>query len=326
MSKNRYYYYEQETRAFVEVEPHRAVRLVHAAAVVIVALVVAAGLTYGMDARWIGTPEEAKLRAENEALHEQMTDVEKRIRALSGRLDGLAEHDQSLYRTLLGAEPIPEDVRRVGVGGADPYAGFRRFGGTTASLLRKTAAAIDQLEREASLQRASYRELSVLAERRQAELAQLPALLPTEGPVVSGYGLRRHPVLRVKKMHAGIDVLVPEGSAIIAPGDGVVKRVGRSPSFGRFLEIEHAELGYTTRYAHLSSVPEYIRKGRAVKRGERIASSGSTGRSTGPHLHYEVRDAEGRAVNPVYFFAPSMTPEAYRALLEQAEASGASLD
>lgn len=326
MSKNKYYYYDQESCSFVEVEPGRETFYAQGAAVMILALVLAGLLAWGMDVQWIGTPEEVALKAENEALQEQVADVNDRMEAFSKKLEELSSTDQELYRTLLRAEPISEDVRQVGVGGTDPYEELERFTAPTATLLRETSQKIDEVERRVSLQAASFRQLSEMAGEHREELAQLPALLPADGRVISGYGMRRHPILGVKKMHAGIDVLVDVNSPVVAPGDGVVKRIGRSPGYGRFVEIEHPEAGYMTRYAHLNEVKSHLRKGYEVERGEEIALSGNSGRSTGPHLHYEVHDAEGRSLNPVHFFAPSMTPEQYQKLLSEVKDSGAALD
>ena len=326
MAKNKYYYYDQESCSFKEVEPQRLQRYVQAGATLALSLFIAALLAWAMDAQWIGTPEEVALKAENKALQEQVADVDTRVQRFSKKLDNLASTDRQLYRKLLQADPISEDVRRVGIGGTDPYEEFDRFDGRTARLMRETEQTLDRLERQMRLQDASYRQLTRMAEQHQTELAHLPAILPANGPIVSGFGLRDHPILKVKKMHAGIDVLVEKGSPIIAPGKGVVRRVGFSPSYGNVVEIEHEETGYTTRYAHLSRVPDHIQPGYEVERGETFAFSGNTGRSTGPHLHYEVRDAKDRAINPIYFFAPSMTPEQYRKLLHKAEQPGAAFD
>lgn len=326
MAQNRYYYYDHENCSFVEAEPRRAFAYGQVAALLVAALLLAGALAWMMDAQWIGTPQEIALRAENEALQQQIARAGERMERFSVKLDRLSETDQELYRKLLQAEPISEDVRQVGVGGADAYEKFDGFSGSTSKLLRATAQKLDELERRMNLQSASFQKLNVLARGREAELAQLPAILPANGPVVSGYGLRRHPVLRVQKMHEGLDLLVHVGTPVVAPGDGVVERTGYAPGYGRFIEIKHPATGYSTFYGHLSEILEHIEEGQEVKRGEKIALSGNTGRSTGPHLHYEVRDAEDRTVNPVYFLAPSMTPKQYRKLLAEAERAGTSLD
>lgn len=325
MANNRYYYYDPESCAFVEVKPKRTKLYVIGALSLVVTLVLAAGLTWGVD-QFLGTPEEIALQTENEALQEQFELAQQRLEALAGQLDQLSEADQEIYRTLLQANQISEDVRQAGVGGADAYEAFDAFSPDAAEVLRRTAEKLDQLELQISLQNESYRELAELAEAREASLKELPTIMPVNGPLVSSYGIRNHPIDKVPKMHPGVDFLVNVGTPVHVTADGVVKRTGRDRGYGRFVEIAHPASGYTTLYGHLSSIPRHIRKGRKVKRGEQIALSGNTGRSTGPHLHYEVRKLEGGTLNPIYFFAPSMTPDAYKELLEEADRATVSLD
>ena len=314
------YYFDPETCSFVEVETSYKQYLGPAALVLVLALVLAGGITWVMDTYWIGTPEEVALKSENEALQEQLTRVSERMGVLSQELDKLAETDRELYRTLLQADPISEDVRQVGIGGSDPYEAYDRFDGVTSSLLRTTAKTLDRLERQMNLQSTSYRELTKQAEQREVYLEELPALIPADGPIVSGYGKRYHPILKVRKMHGGLDILVRPGTPVVAPADGIVRRAGRSPTYGKYVDLRHPESGYMTRYAHLSEFAPGIRRGRRVGRGDTIAYSGNSGRSTGPHLHYEVRDLQTkRTLNPVYFFAPDMTPTRYEDLLAKTE-------
>lgn len=314
------YYFDPETCSFVEVETSYQWYLWRGAFVFVLALVLAAGITWVMDAYWIGTPEELALRSENQALQEQLARVRGKMDTFSSELDRLAETDRELYRTLLQAEPISEDVRQVGVGGADPYESYDRFDVETASLLRETAETLDQLERQMNLQNSSYRDLTKQAAQREVYLEELPALIPADGPIVSGYGKRYHPILKVRKMHAGIDVLVRPGSPVVAPADGIVRRAGRSPTYGRYVDLRHPGAGYMTRFAHLSEFAPGIGRGRRVERGDTIAYSGNSGRSTGPHLHYEVRDLQTkRTLNPIYFFAPDMTPTRYERLLAKTD-------
>jgi murein DD-endopeptidase MepM/ murein hydrolase activator NlpD len=138
--------------------------------------------------------------------------------------------------------------------------------------------------------------------------------------------MRFHPILKVRRMHHGIDVLVSEGSPVYSTGGGVIREVGRNSGLGNYVKVEHPATGYTTVYAHLSEVPKEIRRGVAVKRGDRIAFSGNTGLSAAPHLHYEVRDAERRSVNPVFFFLPSLTPAQYNTMLADLKQKVSSLD
>jgi murein DD-endopeptidase MepM/ murein hydrolase activator NlpD len=324
MSQNRYYYYDHETCSFVEIKARRSRKPLRTGIVFIGALII--GLAVWLLQHRVGTPYELALEAENHALQQQLTEAEQRMEQYSAQLTQLAQVDQSLYRTLLQAEPISEDVRQAGTGGTDVYQDFDRFSPSVSRLLRQSSEQLDQLEQQIQLQNASYRELTTRATERNAWLAEMPAILPAGGPIVSGYGMRRHPILRVNRMHTGIDIVVRTGTPVVATGDGVVVETGSGGAYGRFVRIKHEAPGYFTLYAHLSEIPAHIKPGRQVKRSEQIGLSGNSGRSTSPHLHYEVRDADNRPLNPTPFFAPGMTPQQYRSLLEAAENSQISLD
>ncbi len=320
MARNRYYYYDHESCAFVEVQPRRSRYVIHATLVGAVSLVLAVCFAWGLD-QMTRTPQEIALEAERTALQEQLAMARLQMERFSDSLEVLSETDEEVYRTLLEAEPISKQTRQVGVGGADAYEHFDGFTPRTSGLLRQSAQLMDQLERQITLQSASYRDLMQMAETRAEMLAQLPALMPTAGHIVSGYGMRNHPILGVRKMHTGLDILVRQGTPVFAAGDGVVKVAEFNPTYGNVVEVEHPEAGYTSVYAHLSAFGEGIRPGQRVKRGEQIGLSGATGRATGPHLHYEVRGKNGEALDPVEFMAPTLTPQQYRALRAEADAA-----
>lgn len=316
--KNRYYHYDRERCAFVEVRRNRSQNIARAAVAAVGVLLLATALTWTLD-RVFQTPQELALLDENAALRSQLADVSGRIADVSTELEKLREHDEELYRTLFNAEGISEDVRQVGTGGTDPYPEFSRFSVPTSNLLSLTASRIDQLERQLSLQNDSYRELTALAANHEVRLAEMPAILPVNGPITSGYGTRLHPVLKVRRMHGGLDFHAPRGTPVYATGDGVIEETATGSGYGRYVVIKHATAGYETLYGHLSRVPREITRGKKVKRGDVIGYSGATGLVNAPHLHYEVRDLEGRSLNPIFFVAPSMTPSEYERLLHQAE-------
>ncbi|MBX2818971.1 MAG: M23 family metallopeptidase [Rhodothermaceae bacterium] len=325
MAKNRYYYYDEETFSFVELKPKRSKVIKKAAMLLLASVILAGAISWGMD-KVIGTPQELSLLEENEALQEQLTLVKERMNDFSDQLSALAEHDQELYRTILQADPISNDMRMVGVGGNDVYEEFNRFSPAASEILKETAVQLDELERKVNLQNHSYRELSALAGKRNDWLVQMPAIMPVDGKITSGFGMRFHPILRIRRMHAGIDFSLPTGTPIRATGDGVIKKAGQNSGLGKYIEVHHPATGYITVYGHLSSIPDNIRVGKKVKRGEQIGLSGNTGLSSAPHLHYEVRDKNRKPINPVLFFLPSMTPEQYQELFADAENSTSSLD
>jgi murein DD-endopeptidase MepM/ murein hydrolase activator NlpD len=319
MTQKKRYTFDPEAGTFVEVQETRKDQLIRIGTILGLALVLAAAAAWVMDAHLIRTPQEQALRSENEVLQEQLSRVSEQMTALSTELTDLSERDRQLYRTLLQIEPISEDVRQVGVGGTDTYGAFDRFGDRTSKLLRQTSKTLDQLERQVSLQGASYRELARYAESRDQRLRELPAIRPTNGPIVSGYGMRHHPILKVRKMHGGVDFLVRTGTPVVSTGNGTIRRAGYSPTYGNYVDVRHKTAGYITRYAHLSEIQDGIRRGVTVERGQRLGKSGNTGRSTGPHLHYEVRDLQGRTLDPIDFFVPDMSPKNFYQLVERTE-------
>ncbi|MEM8488568.1 MAG: M23 family metallopeptidase [Bacteroidota bacterium] len=326
MAKNRYYYYDENTFSFVELKPKRSRIIKRSALVLLVSLFLAGFISWGMD-KVIGTPQELALIEENAVLQEQLTHVRERMRDFSAELSMLSQSDQNLYRTILQADPIPEDVLMMGVGGKDKYEEFDRFSPNTSDQLKATAELLDELERKVSLQNQSYRELASLAEKRSDWLVQMPAILPANGRVTSGFGMRYHPILKIRRMHAGIDILLPTGSPVYATGDGVILETGRNSGLGTYLKVQHPATGYTTVYGHLSEIPKDIKRGKKVKRGDQIGLSGNSGLSTAPHLHYEVRDSKTRKpYNPIFLFLPSMTPEQYQEMFTELEANTSSLD
>lgn len=326
MSRNRYYYYDPEACTYVESVPGRR-RLVGRIAMMLGVGIIFAGIAlWGVD-RYGVTPEELALRTENEALQLELSSVSTRLDGLTESIGSLEETDETLYRTILDADPISDDVRKAGVGGSDPYSAYARFSAPVAQLLTSTSSRLDELERKVGIQNASYRELDRLAAERVGYLEQVPALLPADGIVTSGYKMRLHPILRVRRMHKGIDVLLPTGTPVHAAGAGVVFSAEYNSGFGYHVKVRHPKSGHMTVYAHLSEIGEGIEPGTPVLRGQELGLSGNTGLSSAPHLHYEVRNLAGtEAYNPMHFVLPSMTPSEYQEALATVDEATTSMD
>jgi murein DD-endopeptidase MepM/ murein hydrolase activator NlpD len=320
MNEDQTYYYDPETCTFKEVERTWKDYAAHYGRIAGLAVILTGLAVWALDVYWVTTPEEQSLKLENRALEQQLDRVDGRMSTISARLDTLEKKDETLYRRLFQMEPISEDVRQVGVGGADPYEELDEMGEDVSSLLKSTARKLDKLERQMSLQGTSYRELSKVAQNRSERLDELPAIRPANGPIVSGYGMRQHPILKVRKLHAGVDFLVRPGTPVMATGDGVVREATKTSTYGNHVEIRHPEAGYMTRYAHLSEIADDLRPGTEIERGDTIGYSGNTGRSTGPHLHYEVHTQSGETLDPMQFFVPDMSPEQYHELEARTEA------
>lgn len=324
MSKNTYYYYDHEACTFVEVQPQRHKLVLHSAMMLALAVVLAGA---GM---WVvyetsATPKELALAEENQALQQELLASSERFQDLAVQLDHLADTDRDLYRTIFQADPISEDVRQVGVGGAADTE-FDGFSESAGAILRENSAALDKLERQMTLQRASYDELLTLARERAEAIPQMPAILPTSGSLTSGFGMRLHPIHRVRKMHAGVDFSVRTGTPVYATGDGIIQFAGVSSGYGTNVRIRHPKAKRATLYGHLSRIADDLRPGTRVQRGDVIGYSGSTGLSTAPHLHYEIHDLSGEPINPVYSFAPGVRPSEYQELVRVAESENAPMD
>jgi len=163
--------------------------------------------------------------------------------------------------------------------------------------VRRMEYELEELRLESVLQEEGLRRIEWHLDQQSTQLASSPSIWPVNGWVTSGFGYRRSPFTGARQFHAGLDVSTPIGTDIIAPAEGVVTRISWEPGFGRFLTIDHGS-GVITRYGHLSQA--YVKPGRRVKRGEVVAAVGNSGRSTGPHLHYEVL-INGIPVNPLNY-------------------------
>ena len=316
-------YFDLETLEFKR-KPHPWLnRWVQGAIVLVVAL----ALAVGMDLLSMSS-QELVYESENQALRDMLAESQQQIDQYGAELDRLVENDRELFRVILQADEIPDDLLQVGTGGIDPYAEFDRFSLPAASLLRHSASTIDELGRRISLQNASYRELNRMAQTHQKVLAELPTIKPTFGRIVSNFGMRIHPISKIRRPHLGIDITTRTGTPVYAAGDGVVKTIDNSPTgFGIYVVIEHKAAGYRTIYAHLSQVLPSLYRGKSVRRGEQIALSGNTGYSAGPHLHYEVRDLNNRQLNPRNFIV-NLPPSEFRQIIADANADSlmASMD
>ena len=177
------------------------------------------------------------------------------------------------------------------------------------------------------VQSRSFDEIIDLAQRKEEMIRCIPAIQPISNKdlkrTASGWGMRLDPIYKTNKFHEGLDFSAPIGTEIYVTGDGVVKTVHKSAiGYGNYVEVDHG-FGYTTLYAHMSEFK--VRVGQKVKRGEVIGFVGNTGKSTGPHLHYEVR-IKGKAVNPTHYFFQDLTPEEYEEMIRISSNSNRTFD
>lgn len=237
-------------------------------------------------------------------------------------LEGLEMRNRDVYRSIFGMNPIPEETLGPALIGAGRYRYMDRLGSD--SDLRKTILRLDRLTKATYLQSKSFDDVAHLSKRAGDMVSCLPAIPPVStkkgvARITSTFGTRVDPILGTYRRHEGIDFGAAPGTPVYVTGDGVVESVKyQFRGYGNIVTVDHG-FGYKTRYAHLLNAN--VVEGMHVSRGTRIGSVGSTGKSTGPHLHYEVR-YRGNAVNPYNFFDFNMPEDEYEDMVGKVDESG----
>lgn len=271
------------------------------------------------------SPQLVDTRRENDFLLQEVDQLSKEIDDMSQVLSDIQSRDDEIYRNIFGANAYPPHLRKPGIGGSDRYKTYQGY--SNSEMIIDARKKVSELQRSLVSQSKSFEEVFSLAKSNSEMLASIPAIQPVRNEdlkrMASGYGWRIDPIYRVRKMHWGMDFTAPTGTEIFATGDGVVVRVeNKATGYGRNVIIKHG-YGYETLYGHMSQIN--VRLGQKVKRGEVIGLIGNTGKSVGPHLHYEVIK-DGQKVNPAHFYFNDLTPEQYQEMLEQADQAGQSFD
>jgi len=259
------------------------------------------------------TPKTKALQRENRLLLTQYELMDKDLNKIESVLEELQNRDDNIYRVIFETDPIPSSVRKAGFGGSNKYSHLESLGNS--ELIIETARKLDVISKEAYIQSKSYDDVLNLALNKEKMLAAIPAVQPVSNKdlkrTASGWGIRMHPIYKVRKMHYGMDFTAPVGTPVYATGDGKVIEVKGSKrsrsGFGLEVIIDHG-FGYKTLYGHLNKFN--VKRGQKVKRGDIIAFVGNTGGSTAPHLHYEVHK-NGNRVNPAYYYYKDLTPQEY---------------
>jgi murein DD-endopeptidase MepM/ murein hydrolase activator NlpD len=272
---------------------HRKVR---AALLGLVVCFLATNVVAGLLASFlINSRENEALQMENRKLKTHISDVETQLASMNQQIATLGQTDK-LLRMMADLPPMDDDVKQVGIGGAPMESPVD----VNMPELTYTNWSVDKIEREIELQRASFEEIHHKLTVNAQLLEHTPTLRPiTGGYISSGFGVRRDPFTKRVEAHAGVDMCQERGTPVEATAEGQVIYAGQYYSYGKFIVVDHG-FGYQTAYGHLSAID--VRQGQYVNKGQTIGAVGSTGRSTAPHLHYEVR-VNGQPVDPTdYFF------------------------
>jgi murein DD-endopeptidase MepM/ murein hydrolase activator NlpD len=273
---------------------------------------------------FVGSPREWRLEREYDLLKRQYRLLESRMDVALDVMEDIGQRDDNLYRVILQGDPIGEANRNAIIDNAYRYDSLQSL--PDAQLVLSVSRKMDLLERQLYLQSKSFDEIVALCRNQEDRLQCIPAIQPVADKnlkqVASGYGWRTDPIYNTRKFHSGMDFSANKGTDVFVTGNGRVISAGWQQGYGQCIDVDHG-YGYVTRYGHLSKINVF--KGRVVKRGDKIGEVGSTGKSTGPHLHYEVL-LRGVPQNPADYYFMDLTPEAYDELIQRSENVGQVMD
>ncbi len=318
------YYYNTSTLRYEKLETPLRVKLLRVLGFLSAALVTAL-IIVSVAYRYFPSVNEKRLQQQNEELRESFLILDEKAKKLQERMGYLEERDNDVYRAIFEANPVPDSARLSEMEQQKEVKlvmGMNRFELETS--ITKTLAALDS---RISFQEQSYKEINEFIKNKEQLLACTPAIQPVSNAdlkrVASGFGYRIDPIYKTPRFHAGLDFTAPQGTPIYATANGVIRTAGnKGNGYGNYVEINHG-YGYRTLYAHMYKVK--VKVGDRVNRGEVIGYVGNTGKSTGPHCHYEVHK-NGQRIDPVYFFYNDLTPEQFDRIIKLAAASNQSFD
>jgi murein DD-endopeptidase MepM/ murein hydrolase activator NlpD len=320
------YYYDQENLAYRKIKTKKRKKIG------IVALFLLASALFGflsfvvlLNTPYFDTPKDRFLIREIDNLKLNYDILIKRMDLVDDVVAEIEDRDNNLYRTYFNTSPIPDEERKSGFHDANRYAALAGY--NNSQLVLNTTKRVDILNKELAIQSKSLDYILKLAKEKNKLLSAIPAIQPVRNEnlkrMASGFGYRTDPFTKVRKMHEGMDFTAKTGAPIFATGDGTVARAdNRASGYGNHVVIRHG-YGYETLYAHLSKYN--CKQGQRVKRGDIIGYVGSTGRSEGPHLHYEV-SRDNKVLNPLNFYYGNISAVEYVAISKLANQENQSLD
>ena len=323
MKKIKYFYNTHSLRYEKVVTPMR-VKLIRVFGFLAASLVTA-GIISFLIFRFIDSPTEKILRVENDKLKETFLELNQRLNKIELQMTDLEKTDNEVYRSIFEASPIPDSERSKEIEKQKQVASVENMG--QSELINSLHTSLNTLSARIFIQQTSFAEIADLMKNKEQLLASTPAIQPVSNKnlnrIASGFGYRIDPIYKTVKLHPGLDFTAPSGTPIYATANGNIEVAGnRGDGYGKLVIINHG-YGYKTLYGHMYRIK--ARVGQRVKRGEVIGYVGSSGKSTGPHCHYEVIK-HGSKLDPIYFFYNDLSPAQFDQLLKKAAASNQSLD
>jgi|TARA_A200000113_G_scaffold45665_1_gene37100 murein DD-endopeptidase MepM/ murein hydrolase activator NlpD len=325
MSKVKYYY-DPDTLSYRPIEFTNKKRISNVVLFILASFVFGlSSLLILLNSDWINTPAEISQKRALENYELQFEILSKKLNQIEAVVENIEERDNNIYRVYFEASPIPEEQRRAGFGGVNRYKNLEGY--DNSDLIINTTKRLDVLSKQTVVQSRSLDEIERLAANKAELIEAIPSIQPIKNQdltrMASGYGYRTDPFTKKRRFHYGMDFSARKGTPIYATGNGVVKRAdNRSSGYGKHIRIDHG-FGYVSLYAHLSKYN--VRRGQRVKRGDIIGYVGNTGRSVGPHLHYEIFK-DKKKINPLNFYYGNLSQKEFDALLTQSRLENQSMD
>lgn len=318
------YYYNTHTLRYEKLETPLRVRLLQVIGF-IAASIVTGLIIFVIAFQYIDSPKEKYLRQQNDDLKENYSVFMERIKQLELQMDEIANRDNTVYRSIFQSQPIPDSARIKDMEQKNEVKLVQRMG--ESELVKSIQNQLNNLSLRSAYQVKSFEEITNMINNKEKLLAAIPSIQPISNKnltrVASGFGYRIDPVYKDRRGHWGLDFTAPMGTPIYATADGRVKDAGyNTGGYGNHVVINHG-YGYETLYGHMLRIK--ARVGEMVKRGEVIGYVGNSGKSTGPHCHYEVHRS-GIRVDPIYYFYNDLTPAQFDRILKLAAASNQSFD
>jgi murein DD-endopeptidase MepM/ murein hydrolase activator NlpD len=318
------YFFNTHTLRFEKVEVPLRVRLLQTFGFIAASIVTGVIIVLVMF-QYIDSPKEKLLRQQNQSYRESYSVLQERVKQLELQMNELENRDNDVYRSIFEADPIPDSARVKELEAKKEVQLIQNL--SSDELLESMVGQLNNLSLRMAYQTKSFTEITDMVKNKEKLLKAIPAIQPVSNKnlnrVASGFGYRVDPLYKDYRLHAGLDFAAPSGTPIYATADGVVQAAGfNTDGYGNKVVINHG-YGYQTLYGHMVRVK--ARAGQRVKRGEVIGYIGSTGKSTGPHCHYEVIK-RGTKVDPVYYFYNDLTPAQFDRILKAAATNKQSLD
>jgi len=320
LSKKVKYIYSKESQQF---EPHKVsiwIKLFRVVGI-LSGIIVASWIIVALAFKYIGSPREKRMQNEMTTLQKRYSLLQKQINLTQKKLKELRQRDNEVYRIIFEAEPIDSKKLETNL---DEQRKISTY--SNVELISSIEEKMKTLNQEMKAQNTSYDSLLSFIKNKEKLLLSIPSIQPVSNKnlkrIASGFGYRVDPIYKIRKFHAGLDFSAPQGTPIYATGNGTIEQADYSTGgYGNQVWINHG-YGYRTHYCHMVKIKK---TSGTVKRGEVIGYVGSTGKSTGPHLHYEV-ERKGQKIDPIHFFYNDLAIEDYNKVLEMARQSNQSFD